>query len=117
MATTRYNDIDAKRADEEMLEKVRSALLVTAHDIATKTVLHKDNTAHADYPTAGAQLWARAVFYNPAQEAVKAFNYLLIENKDIADLATLNGVADTVVQTAVDDVVDYLIISHAARLT
>jgi len=54
--------------------------------------------------------------FNADNEAKKALTYLLTDNRDIADLNTLNTYADTVVQNAVNGVIEYLVIAQSDRV-
>ncbi len=113
MAT--YKQIDDKSKDEEMLSKIRTALKVNAEDIAAKTVRFADDTANEKYPTVAERTWARAVLYNANNEAIKAFNYILARNKDLADLSVLDNYDNSQIQNEVDRVTRYLVLAQAGE--
>lgn len=111
-----YIDVDAKTSDTDLLAKVRVALRVAALDIADRTVLHYNDQANPGFPTVQERIWARAVLYKADNEAIKALTLLVTENKDIANLDSLNSFADNVVQNAVNGVVKYLVVSQSDRV-
>ena len=111
-----YVDVDAKQSDSDLTSKVRVAVRVAALDIAKRTVQYIGDQANPLFPSVQHRIWARAVLFNADNEAKKALTYLLTDNRDIADLNTLNTYADTVVQNAVNGVIEYLVIAQSDRV-
>lgn len=83
--------------DSDLMEKVEAAVVISAEDVVTTGT-----------PTAADKAWATRVAENPNSEARKALMFVLAANKGAA-VATIQGAADTAIQTQVDTVRTILI--------
>ena len=88
MAT--YIELHAELNDVESLQRVAVALLISGRAlIAAGTLTAKDKR------------WLKTAMYNPAGEAVKAWNNILAENADL-DIAQIKNVTDAQLQAQVN---------------
>lgn len=67
----------------------------------------------AGTPSTDEQKWAASVFSNPANEGNKAFIAVVAKNSGLS-IATIVGSTDAAIQTAVDGLVDSLVIAFNA---
>ena len=81
-------------------------------DVAT--MIAANNTL-AGTPTVDQQKWAASVFSKPSIEGEKAFRAILAEFNTL-DISAIQGASDAAVQSAVDNIVDTLVIAFNANL-
>ena len=86
--------------DSDLLEKVESALIISANNMLSGT------------PTASQTAWAAHVFSSPASEAKKAMMSVLAANST-ATPAQILGASDVAIQANVDSVSTTLVAALA----
>lgn len=95
MAT--YDELLTASGNTALINRVRVATFVSATAIMTE--------AGATTNHANRLLWAKSVFFDPAQAGLKMMWPVLAQNRALT-LAQITGASDVGVQTAVDAAVD-----------
>lgn len=91
-----YTDIAQKLYDAALLARFRVAVCVAAFNLLDSA------------PDAAARKWAKAVFYEPKPEALKALRYVLAKN-NTAPVNMIESATDAQVQAEVEAVVPALV--------
>lgn len=99
MAT--YLELRSLHSNDELRNKLDIAVIIAANNIL------------AGAPTAAEQIWAVSVFQNPRAESDKAFMAVIAQNAAVP-LSGIQNATDEIIQTAVDSVVDSLVVAHGA---
>lgn len=97
MAT--YTELRDLFSDDTLQNRVDVATMIAANNLLGGT------------PTAAEQSWAANVFANPRGESTKAYRAVLATNNGLT-VAQITGATDAALQTAVDSVVDTLVIAN-----
>lgn len=96
MAT--YTELRQLFADDELKNKFDIAVIIAAYNKINGT------------PTTAEQKWASAALGNPRSESEKALKFALAANSSLTPVQIQNA-TDAALQTAVNDVVDSLIVA------
>lgn len=101
MAT--YQELRSLFRNSDLMEKVETAIGVTAHDLATTGTPSADDLA-----------WVGKALNSPEEEARKALIFVLAANK-ANSVAQIQGASDAVIQANVDAVRSALVSAYATE--